>query len=185
MAVVDTSAIVQLRLELYAPDVFPALNDRFERMLTASKVVTVSRVFGELSNQATRRQRAHGGDVRTLEWAEATIHPIDKSAPLATSTEISLRTAEVASLHQRWSANDTDADPMVIAAAEILGCSVISGEVLHVTAEHSNSEQSLHRFFRNDRGLIPNRRSIADVCWKRGVEHLDLISFFRAQGWSF
>ena len=30
-AVIDSSAVIQLRMEMYAPDVFPALNELVER----------------------------------------------------------------------------------------------------------------------------------------------------------
>ena len=188
-AVIDTSAIIQLRMERYAPDVFPRLNGDIERTAKGASLVTVDRVIEELITKAsTRASTSRAVEVptseQTLKWARTELPLINDVVSDQTIAEIANLTADIAGQHQRWS-NGEPADPMVIAAADVLGCAVISGEIPQIQDKQDPKPISESARIWNEFGQFSSWIRIPDICLLRGIQHLDLLSFFRSQGWSF
>ena len=184
--VIDTSSIIHLRTDRYAPDVFPTLNRSVARVAATGVVLTIQRVIDELADQVVNPSKtSHGSDVPTLTWAKDTFKLVDQVVPSDDYARVIELTREIAGQHKRWSSNETDADPMVIASAKVLRCAVISGEL--ATQPSSGGAQSGVdiRIDRDEDGLIIGKRKIPDVCMERGIPHLDLLAFFRSQHWSF
>ena len=188
-AVIDASSIIRLRMESYSPDVFPGLNERVEHAARRTELVTVDRVLEELkTNASTKLPIGAAGEGQTSEqtfnWASKELRLIDDIVPDHTIAEIAKLTADIASQHQRWS-RGVPADPMLIAAAEILDCAVISSEAPQLT-DRPNPKPILEgRKIRNEYGLYSAWIRIPDICLLRGIQHYDLLSFFRSQCWSF
>ena len=129
-AVIDTSAIIQLREEWYSPDVFDSLNQEVTKTAEQRCLVTVDRVIRELETQAEDQSRnVRGNGVLTASWAKGTLTALNDVVPLPTVTEIRTLTSVIATQHQTWR-NGQPADPMLLAAAEVLGCAIVSGESL-------------------------------------------------------
>lgn len=184
-AVIDTSAIIQLRMEWYAPDVFPRLNGEIERAAERANLVTVDRVIEELNTKAAASQSGEvPTSVQTLKWARSELPLINDVVPDQTIAEIASLTVDIAGQHQRWS-NGEPADPMVIAAADVLKCAVVSGEIPQIQDEQDPKPISEGAQIRNEFGQFSSWIRIPDICLIRGIQHLDLLSFFRSQGWSF
>ena len=188
-AVIDASSIIRLRMESYSPDVFPGLNERVEHAARRTELVTVDRVLDELKTSASAKLPigvAGEGQTseQTFNWASKELRLIDDVVPDQTIAEIAKLTAGIASQHQRWS-QGVPADPMLIAAAEILDCAVISSEVPQITDPSNPKPISGNGNIRNEYGLYSAWIRIPDICLLRGIQHLDLISYFRSQGWSF
>lgn len=90
-----------------------------------------------------------------------------KNMFISTNENIQLAVRSV--LHDHWKLIDerksrSGADPFVVALARIEACPVITGERV------SNSSKRPH---------------IPDVCHALGIKCLDMLQFFREQGWSF
>ena len=184
--VIDTSSIIHLRTDRYAPDVFPTLNRNVASIAATGAVLSIQRVIDELADQAENPSKvSHGADMPTLTWAKDTFKLVHQVVPLADYEQIIELTHEIAREHKRWSSNETDADPMVIASAEVLRCAVISGELATQPRAGDAEHGEKTKLERDESGLIPGKRKIPDVCMERGIPHLDLLAFFRSQHWSF
>lgn len=184
-AVIDTSAIIQLREEWYSPDVFHSLNQEVTRAAEQRYLITVDRVISELETQAKDQSRnvRHNG-VLTASWAKETVPALDDVVPLRISAEIRTLTSAIATQHQTWR-NGQPADPMLLAAAEILGCAIVSGESLRIMDPDDPKPISGTGQIWNQDGIYSSWIRIPDVCLMRSIPHLDLLAFFRSQRWSF
>ncbi len=147
---IDTSALIDGRRRYYPPDVFPTVWQRIDQLITRGEVIGTEEVFVELKKQ----------DDEVYEWAEQrrTIFvPVDES----------IQHAVIAILQQYPRLVDTrrnrsNADPFVIALAQIRGCTVVTGEKPTGKLEKPN---------------------IPDVCSALAIDCLDLLGVFRQQGW--
>lgn len=184
-AVIDTSAIIQLREEWYSPDVFHSLNQEVTRAAEQRYLITVDRVISELETQAKDQSRnvRHNG-VLTASWAKETVPALEDVVPLRTSAEIRTLTSVIATQHQTWR-NGQPADPMLLAAAEILGCAIVSGESLRIMDPDDPKPISGSGQIWNEAGLYSSWVRIPDVCLMRRIPHMNLLEFFRSQHWSF
>ena len=183
-AVIDTSAIIQLREEWYSLDVFPSLNKEVEQLAYQAGLITVDRVIDELAGQHPTGIDDFGARGRTTEWAESVFTQPHDFDPFQAMINIGHLTAEIANQHQTWR-NGKPADPMVIAAAEFFGCAVISGEKPKVTDPDDPKPISGTGQIWNQDCLYSSWIRIPDVCLMRRIPHLDLLAFFRSQRWSF
>ena len=127
-AMIDTSCIIQLRMERYAPDIFESLNREIEMAAEQTTPVTVDRVVAELRTKASTGGAGPMPTIeQTSEWARVVLPAVNDVVSPYEFAEISKLTADLSSQHQRW--NDSEvADPLLTAAAEVLRCAVISGE---------------------------------------------------------
>ena len=116
-AVIDTSAIIQLREERYAPEVFPSLNRMVEQLAEQGGLITVDRVVEELAGQYSTGDDHADPRGRTMGWTESVMSQPYDFDPFTAMINIGNLTAEIANQHQTWQ-NGNPADPMVIAAAE-------------------------------------------------------------------
>lgn len=183
-AVIDTSAVIQLREERYAPEVFPSLNKMVEQLAEQGGLITVDRVVEELAGQYSTGDDYADPRGRTMGWTESVMSQPYDFDPFTAMINIGNLTAEIANQHQTWQ-NGNPADPMVIAAAEFFGCAVISGETpMVIDADDPKPINGTSRI-RNPDGLYSSWIRIPDVCLMRGIPHLDLLAFFRSQHWSF
>lgn len=183
-AVIDTSAIIQLREEWYSPDVFPGLNKGVELLAEQGSLITVDRALDELEGQYATGEDRDGARRQTKEWAETVFQLPHEVDPFQSVVKIGQRTFEIANQHQDWQ-NGKPADPMVIAAAEYFGCSVVSGETRRVMDADNPKPISGSGQIWNPDDLYSSWIRIPDVCLMRGIPHLDLLAFFRSQHWSF
>ena len=188
-AVIDTSAIFRLRMEWYSPDVFPSLNREVELAAQRTELVTVDRVIEELNTKAsTRSPIGIAGEAptceQTVKWASGELRLIDDVVPHQTIAEIAKLTVDIASKHQSWTDGEP-ADPMLIAAAQILGCVVISAETPRIEDRSAPKPISGSGEIWNQSGRFSSWIRIPDICLIRDVQHYDLLSYFRSQGWSF
>lgn len=183
-AVIDTSAIIQLREEWYSPAVFPTLNKTVEHMAKQGELITVDRVLDELEGQHATREDDGDARGRTADWAMSVLRLPHEFDPFQAMIEIGNLTAEIANQHQDW-LNGKPADPMVIAAAEYFDCAVISGEKPKVMDADDPKPISGSGQIWNQARLLSSWIRIPDVCLMRNIPHLDLLAFFRSQRWSF
>ena len=182
-AVIDTSAIIQLREELYSPEVFPSLNKEVGHLAQQAGLITVDRVVEELAGQHSSGTN-DGTRGQTTEWTEsAFLQPYDFD-PFQAMISIGQLTIEIANQHQNWQ-NGKPADPMVIAAAEYFGCAVISGEKPKVVDADGPKPINETSQIWNEAGLYSSWIRIPDVCLMRRIPHMSLLEFFRSQHWSF
>ena len=121
---------------------------------------------------------------QTSEWARVVLPVVNDVVHPHEFAEITKLTADVSSQRQRWSDGEP-ADPMVIAAAEVLNCAVISGESPRIEDRYDPKPISGNGEIRNESDLYSSWIRIPDICLIRGIQHLKLLSFFRSQGWSF
>ena len=149
-------------------------------------MLTVGSVFDELTDQALKYgEERRGADFATLRWATDTFSTVEDSVDPASLEAIARRSLELASEHQGWYSVAAPADPALIAAGEVLDCAVLSDERSRVQIHASCGPIPFSELPRNDQGRIVRNCRIPDVCMSLDIDHLDLISFFRAQGWSF
>lgn len=184
LAVIDTSAIIQLREERYAPEVFPSLNKMVEQLAKQGELITVDRVVDELAVQYSTGDDHADARGRTMDWTESLMSQPYDFDPFNAMIHIGNLTAEIANQHQDWQ-NGKPADPMVIAAAEYFGCSVVSGETRRVMDADNPKPISGSGQIWNPDDLFSSWIRIPDICLMRGIPHLDLLAFFRSQHWSF
>lgn len=184
-AVIDTSAIIQLREEWYSPDVFDSLNQEVTKTAEQRCLITVDIVIRELETQAEDQSRnVRGNGVLTASWAKGTLPALDDVVPLPTVTEIRTLTSVIATQHQTWR-NGQPADPMLLAAAEVLGCAIVSGESLRTMDPDDPKPISGSGQIWNEDGLYSSWIRIPDICLMRRIPHMNLLEFFRSQHWSF
>ena len=186
LAVIDTSAIISLRMERYAPTVFPSVNRYVEKSAADGLLLTVRSVFDELTDQASAYEdERRGADPATLQWTKDTFKTVEDTVDPASHAMIVRKSLELASDHQDWYSVVDPADPVLIATGEVLDCAVLSDERSQVQTHASSGPIPFGELPRNDQGRIVRSCRIPDVCMSLDIDHLDLISFFRAQGWSF
>ena len=184
-AVIDSSAVIQLRMEMYAPDVFPALNELVERATENGSLITVDRVINELAVQSEKYEaEERGSDAATMIWARRHLKRFHDVAPELVHDAYRLA-QDIADQHQGWYMQRNVADPLVIAVAKRLDCAVISAEKPNITfnADLEPAPGSNPRY--NNLGRFTRSTRIPDVCLMRRIPHMNLLEFFRSQHWSF
>lgn len=152
---IDTSALVDGWRDFYPPDVFPALWQDIEDLIDSGNLISCEEVKREISK---------GDDLET--WAFKRLQmfvPLDAAIQLALSSILSH--PEHSKL-VKPNAIETDADPFVIATAQVKNSTVISSEK-----------------FQFD--YSPRRTKIPNVCRDLGVRHLSFLEFIREQGWIY
>lgn len=184
-AVIDSSAVIQLRMEMYAPDVFPGLNELVELAARSAKIITVDRVIDELTLQAEAHEtEGRGSDTATMTWAKQNLKQFHVVTPelVRDATELA---QDIANRHQGWSTQRNIADPLLIAVAKRLNCAVISAEKPRITFSAALEPMPGSNPLYNDQGRFTRSIRIPDVCTLYNIPHLDLLAFFRSQRWSF
>lgn len=148
----DTNAFIDCWTRLYPIDVFPGIWDRLEALAQAGDLVCPREVLDELS-------RKEDGIYR---WAkdrqEFIFVELDSDIQDATTAILASHPRLVKEFAQR-----TQADPFVIAVAQVRKIAVVTQE----------------------RPGKPSRPMIPDVCGDLGVECIDVLTFIREQGWTF
>ncbi len=152
---IDTSALVDGWRDFYPPDVFPALWQDIEELIDIGELISCDEVKAEIAT----------GD--TLDdWASKRPQmfvPLDKDIQIALSSILSH--PEHCKL-VKPKAIRTDADPFVIATAQVKGCTVISNEKLRPSPS-------------------PTKNWIPNVCKDLDIRHLSFLQFIREQGWIY
>jgi len=148
----DTSSYIDCWSRLYPVDIFGGLWDRLEALARAGEIVSPREVLEELSQK----------DDGIHQWAKARqdllFVELDDEVQDATSAILGRYPLLVKASAQR-----TQADPFVIALAQVRGIAVVTQE----------------------RPGKPTRPKIPDVCGALQVECIDVLSFIRSQGWTF
>ena len=184
-AVIDSSAVIPLRMELYAPDVFPSLNEVVELAADSGTLITVDRVMTELTVQAEMHgTEGRGSDTATMLWAKQHLKEFHAVTPELVRDTTALA-QEIANRHQGWYRHGNVADPLVIAVAKRLDCAVVSGEKPDITFNADLEPLSSSNPLYNHLGRFTRATRIPDVCKLYNIPHLDLLAFFRSQHWSF
>ena len=151
---IDTDAIINLLRRRYSPTVFPSLLKACEGLIASGDLRATWLVHDQLAKQAW-------DDV--YKWAEGQSDlfvPLDE--PVQTAATAIL--ADHGGLVDPTATDPVDADPFVIALAQVNGAAVITSEMW------SDSPIKPH---------IPN------VCRALGIPRMDLLEFFEAEGWEF
>ena len=148
----DTSSYIDCWSRLYPIDIFGGVWDRLEGLARAGEIVSPREVLEELSR---KEDGIH-------QWAKS------RQELLFLELEADVQDATSAILDQfpllvKASAQRTQADPFVIALAQVRGIAVVTQE----------------------RPGKPDRPKIPDVCSALRVECMDVLSFIRSQGWTF
>lgn len=184
-AVIDSSAVIQLRMEMYAPDVFPGLNELVEQAARNGSLITVDRVIDELAVQAAQHEaESRGSDTATMLWAKENLSQFHQVAPDLVSDATGLA-QNIADQHQGWYMQRNVADPLLIAVAKRLDCAVISAEKPNITFNADMEPAPGSNPLYNHLGRFTRATRIPDVCTLYSIPHLDLLAFFRLQRWSF
>jgi len=149
--VIDMSALVDLHRRHYAPDVFKSLWSRLGELVEKRTLIAPRQVYTEI------KQR----DDDLLKWAKqhkCMFHDPD-SEQQAVVREILAKFPKLVD-HTKTT---EDADPFVIALAEVGGHTVVTAE----------------------KATVQGRPKIPNVCTARNVRCVDLLGMFRALKWSF
>jgi hypothetical protein len=113
---IDTSAILDGWIRHYPPDVFPALWDGIDELITDGKLRATEEVLFELKKKTDE----------VYKWAKSRTDlfiPIDD--------DIQIAVANILQKHERLvdaRKNRSAADPFVIALAQLNGCKVVTAE---------------------------------------------------------
>ncbi len=154
---IDTSGLTHGWRDYYPPDIFPALWKDIEGLIDSGGLISTEEVLKELEI---------GGD-DLYQWALKRTHmflPLDADIQIAVSSI--LAHPEHSKLIHPHSYSQTDADPFVIATAQVKGCAVISNEKLMLSPS-------------------PTKTKIPNVCQDLGIKHLSFLEFVRAEGWIY
>jgi hypothetical protein len=119
-----------------------------------------------ISTEEVLKELEIGGD-ELYQWASKRTHmflPLNAEIQIAVSSI--LAHPEHSKLIHPHSYAQTDADPFVIATAQVKGCAVISNEKLMLSPS-------------------PTRTKIPNVCQDLGIKHLSFLEFVRAEGWVY
>lgn len=155
---IDTSCLTHLWRDFYPPDVFPSLWSDIEASISSKQLIAPDEVLEELKR----------GDDDLLVWAKGKpdlFIPHDE-AMQGIVTSILEHPEHVKLIYSKHADIYTDADPFVIAAAQVHGCTVVSNEKLLLTPS-------------------PNVTKIPNVCADLGVGHLSVLEFIRELGWHY
>jgi len=113
---IDTSAILQGWLRYYPPDVFPAVWDRLDHLITDGHLSATEEVLHEL-------ERQHDDVYQWASRRHQMFIPLDEPIQLAVT---SILASHPRLLDNRR--NRSGADPFVIALAQLNGATVVTGE---------------------------------------------------------
>lgn len=148
----DTSALIGAWVRSYPPDVFPALWEQVDLLGKSGRMVVPEEVLDELSE---RDDDLHA-------WVKTRQSSLVES----TSRAVMLEARAVLLDHPELTKAGTGrgrADPFVIAAAQLRGCTV-------VTEEQGGSQR---------------KPRIPFACRQRGVPVHSVLEVIRAEGWTF
>ncbi len=177
--IIDTSAVIALYRERYPRRIFESLWNDIDSLVETGKLLTVNKVVAELESSREGSDLASDVARENLEmfvWASKALSKIeDLDEGLA--DEVEVRGIELSTIHRDWIEKPDVADPFVIAAAEILEGTVVSDE------RGRHSLQSLESHKQID-GVYPRETKIPSVCELIGVNHLNLVEMFEAEGWN-
>jgi Domain of unknown function (DUF4411) len=155
---IDTSGLTFLWRDFYPPDVFPSLWNDIETCINDRRLISPDEVLEELKT---------GGD-SLYDWAKAKpdLFVRHDTAIQGIVSDILAHPEHSKLLYSKHATSLVVADPFVIAAAQVHGCSVVSNESFMFTPS-------------------PNKTKIPNVCADRGIEHLSVLEFIKEQGWSY
>ena len=150
---IDTDAIINLVRRVYPPRIFPTLLRNCEALIAAGDLIAADEVRHELERKA-------GDQVHVWAVAQPLLFvPADEAIQVAASEILAQYSGLVDA-----DATEPEADPFVIALAQVRRCTVVSGEIA------SNN---------------PRRPKIPNVCRALGIPCMNLLQFFEAQHWLF
>ena len=142
--------------------------------------MTVNKVVDELEPD----HDAHDGDLGPAIDNLALFRWVSEMLPTAENLEpqlgdpFEIRGSQISATHRDWASDQESADPHVIAAAELLGCSVVSTE----TPKHNVITLQNHR---SNTGQYPRKTSIPSMCQILGVRHTNLVGLFGLESWLY
>jgi hypothetical protein len=148
----DTNAFIDCWTRLYPIDIFPGIWEKLEGLAESGDLICPREVLEELSRKEDGVHR-WAKDRQDLMFVE-----LDEAIQDATSAILAGFPLLVKEFAER-----TQADPFVIAVAQVRGIPV-------VTQEHSGRA---------------GRPKIPDVCAALDVQCIDVLQFIRENGWTF
>jgi len=147
----DTSAFIQCWTRHYPPDLFPGMWEKLNTIAVQNVIVSPEEVRYEIEK---KEDRLH-------EWVKARAYlfaPLDEEVQKAAQSVLASYPLLVKATAQR-----TQADPFVIALAQVNTIPVVSEE----------------------RGGSANKPKIPYVCNALGIPCMTVVEFIRSQGWQF
>lgn len=179
---IDSSAVVDLYIRRYPRGIFVALWSDIDELVSTQTLVTVEAVARELEiDKATKAPNPVTTDAALArdmyQWLSNDVATVE-SISSQFKTEVESYGVMVAATHAGWSTKQEAADPYVIAAAESLGCAVLSSEVRSTTPQetgHTKQKAAMH-----SKGT-----KIPTVCDSLGIAHVNLVELFAAESWRY
>jgi hypothetical protein len=155
---IDTSGLTHVWRDFYPPDIFPSLWKDIEDCISDGILIAPDEVLEEL--------KAGGDDL--YDWARRTPalfvrHDVNIQSVVSSILAHPEHAKLLYSKHATIAAN---ADPFVIATAQVHDCTVVSNEKVLLSPS-------------------PNINKIPNVCADLGIEHLSVLEFIREQGWHY
>lgn len=150
--------------------------------MSARELITVKSVVGEIEIQPTSARTSERSDSERInegmfEWVRRDVSKAEELDPHL-AVEVEVAGLRIASTHREWVTDDSIADPYVIAAAKLIGCTVVSSEIRSHTPDQLASHMQFDRIY-------PRKTKIPSVCDINGVDHLSLVEFFETEGWNY
>ncbi|MBL4849108.1 MAG: DUF4411 family protein [Planctomycetes bacterium] len=148
---IDTSSLIHGWVRAYPLEVFPTFWGQLQELVADKTVFAPQVVEWELETM----------DDDLLKWCK------EAGLFLGLDDDLQGAVSEVLLRHEkiiRAGRGVSDADVWVVAAAKVIGATVVSEE--NLTGKKSKPR-------------------IPDVCLSEGVDHVNLLSFLRTTGWTF
>ena len=174
--VIDTSALADLFIRRYPRKIFGTLWCDIDHLAADARLLTVQSVVDELKPGESRETNpittvAH--EARALHsWLVTTVSKVEDFGQQY-KTDVETQGVKLATTHAGWSMRSEVADPYVIAAARLIGGSVVS------------SETGLRKVALSPNGFYPKSTNIPSICQIIGIPHLNLVDLFATEGWQY
>ena len=174
--IIDTSAIADLYIRRYPRKIFDRLWRDIDQLAHDQRLLTVESVIAELKPSKKRKSNPItqvAAQARALHhWLSTQVATVE-SFSHQSRIDVARDGMHLANSHVGWSTRQDVADPYVIAAANLIGGSVIT------------SETGTKNVTKMPNGFYPKSANIPSICRVRGVPCLGLVGFFDAEGWRY
>jgi hypothetical protein len=156
---IDTSALMAWWMRRYPPEIFPAIREAMEKLIADGKLLANEYVLTELG----------GKDDPLFDWAKRQSGLFVKTdAAVQQKAQYLIRTYPL--LIDTESPRPMQADPFIVALAQVKGLTVVTEE----TFAHTKLT-----------GKRRKRTYIPDVCANENIPCLSFLEMMRAEKWCF
>ena len=157
--VIDTSSLILWWVERYGPETFPTLPDKLAELIEEGRLVSSRSVKDEIKDDPNAKE------LTLAKWCKAQTGLYQEDAEAVQKAAIALLTTYQ---DPKKKSGIDGADPFVNARA------AVNGKDWCVVSEERPSNGNAHK--------NPN---IPYVCAGQGIEHIDLYTLIKREGWRF